>query len=302
MAIRTDIIPLAPRLTERAGRVPVSIGTAPLTLGSAELETHVLDNTDRVLTLRSAVLALTGKEHGNLGEIVGVAPLKPLLDVGLVLGETREFSVPRTQFKGRGITADAFVEICQAYARAYERGALRTRAQQAIALRALLLLAACAKVGLVALIDEATGFQQYRASDDLQVRLQAYLAEHPRDWLKTFPDELWRQLARLTGYTGPVEKSRPKWWGKVVYEVIYQALDPDIARVLITQKPSPDAINYHQWFTEQLGLPVLKRHLDRVVGIAMCCTDVVELRERVALAFRTREVQLPIPFRQPKAA
>lgn len=293
------VIPLHSRLSDASvQRLPASIGRADLHLGDVTVEAHVLDNTDRVLTLRTAVFALTGKQHGNLGEIVEVAALKSLLDADLILGETREFAVPGSPFRGKGLAADAFIDICQGYVRAFERGTLRTRAQQAIAKRCCVLVAACAKVGLIALIDEKTGFQQYRKADELETRLRAYLQEHPRDWLKTFPDELWRQLGRLTGYAGPVDKHRPKWWGKVVNEVIYQALDPAIARKLKT-KPSPDVgPNYHQYFTEILGLPALRVHLDRVVGIAMCCADLVELRDRVAIAFRTREVQLPLPFRR----
>jgi hypothetical protein len=42
-------------------------------------------------------------------------------------------------------------------------------------------LASCAKVGLIALIDEATGYQYDRAADALQVKLKAFLAEEMRE-------------------------------------------------------------------------------------------------------------------------
>jgi hypothetical protein len=60
-------------------------------------------------------------------------------------------------------------------------------------------LAAYAKVGLDALIDEVTGHQYDRAQDALEIKLKAYLADEMRKWEKTFPDELWIEFGRLTG-------------------------------------------------------------------------------------------------------
>ncbi len=43
-------------------------------------------------------------------------------------------------------------------------------------------LSACAKVGLDALIDEATGYQFERADDALRVKLRAFIADELRAW------------------------------------------------------------------------------------------------------------------------
>lgn len=66
------------------------------------------------------------------------------------------------------------------------------------------------KVGIVALVDEVTGYQDLRPSDELQIKLNLYLADTMRKWEKTFPDELWLQFSRLTGWKGPVH-SWPKY-------------------------------------------------------------------------------------------
>ena len=86
-------------------------------------------------------------------------------------------------------------------------------------------LSACAKVRLDALIDEATGYQFERADDALRVKLRAFIADELRAWEKTFPDELWMEFGRLTGWKGS-SHSRPKWWGRLVIEMIYDTLDP----------------------------------------------------------------------------
>jgi hypothetical protein len=94
-----------------------------------------------------------------------------------------------------------------------------------------------AKVGLVALIDEATGYQ-YDRTDALRVKLKAYLAEEMRDWEKTFPDELWQEFGRLTNWKGSVTQ-RPKYWGHLVTELVYTYLDADVCKWLKENKPQP---------------------------------------------------------------
>ena len=106
-----------------------------LDLGGSELDVYVLSNGDRVIALNKVVRAISGKEGGNLGEYIGVSALKPFIDKDLILGETREFSVPGTQFRGRGITAEHFLDICRGYVAALQSGALNTERQREIAIQ-----------------------------------------------------------------------------------------------------------------------------------------------------------------------
>ena len=64
-------------------------------------------------------------------------------------------------------------------------------------------LAAFAKIGIEAAIDEVTGYQFERAADVLQVKLRLFLEEEMRPWEKTFPDELWVQFGRLNPLERP---------------------------------------------------------------------------------------------------
>ena len=122
-----------------------------------------------------------------------------------------------------------------------------------MALKASMFVAVCAKVGLEALIDEATGYQIDRADDALQVKLKAYLSEEMRKWEKTFPDELWLEFARLTGWKGTVSQ-RPKYCGKLVLELVYQYLDPNVALAERECTNARRGQNYHQWLSAQYGL------------------------------------------------
>ena len=117
-----------------------------------------------------------------------------------------------------GFEAETFLEICRAYVLALSAGALKTARQIEIAAKCSMFMSACAKVGLIALIDEATGYQYARADDALQVKLRAYLEKEMRPWEKTFPDELWVEFARLTNWKGSVTQ-RPKYWGEAGHGV-----------------------------------------------------------------------------------
>src|SRR5207244_963187 len=95
-----------------------------------------------------------------------------------------EFEIHITNKKVIGYSAETFIEICRAYVQALHDGALDTDRQKEIAAKASMFLASCAKTGLIALIDEVTGYQYDRAADALQVKLKAFLAEEMRAWEK----------------------------------------------------------------------------------------------------------------------
>ncbi|WP_227661709.1 P63C domain-containing protein [Klebsiella pneumoniae] len=203
--------------------------------GDSGLECYVLDDGKRVISLRTVVKAIASTESGNWGSYIGATGLKPFLNSELISAKLL-ISHCRNAISIQGITAEAFLDICNAYVSALRAGTLETQRQREIAIQASILLSACAKVGLIALIDEATGYQSEREGDALQLKLRAFIAEELRGWEKTFPDELWEEFGRLTNWSGSF-KSRPKWWGKLVLELIYDALDPDIAQHLKKNMP-----------------------------------------------------------------
>lgn len=269
-----------------------------MTLGDVPIDVYVLDTGDRVISMRGAVKAITGKDGGNLGEYLGVQGLKGFIDKDLVLVETKDFFIPGTQFRGLGITAEQFEAILTGYVRALGAGNLSTERQREIATACAILSTSFLKIGIIAQIDEATGYQYERAQDALQVKLQAYIAEELRAWEKTFPDELWEQFGRLTNWKGSLH-SRPKWWGHLVNELIYQALDPDVADYLKQNKPKPfHGQNYHQWLSEDVGLKALIPHIYKIIGMAEGCTDMRELRDKVAKRYGRKLVQLTLSLPQ----
>jgi len=155
-----------------------------------------------------------------------------------------------------------------------------TERQREIAIKCAVITAGLTRTGLDALIDEATGYQYERAEDALQVKLRAFIAEELRDWEKTFPDELWEEFGRLTNWQGSLH-SRPKYWGKLVIELIYDTLDPDVARYLRENRP-PVGVRWHQNLTENYGVRQLVSRCYEIVGLSKSCKTMAELRKKVA--------------------
>jgi hypothetical protein len=263
-----------------------------LDVAGAEIPCYVLDDGRRVISRTGALNYLTGgKGGGNLESYLKVENLKPFLPEDL----TEQFidvAIPQVVNKDvKGLTAHAFIDICRAYSRARDTGALTTETQVAIAVRAAAVLGAFAKVGIEAAIDEATGYQYIRAEDAMRMKLKLFLEEDMRPWEKTFPDELWVQFGRLTRWRGPIHE-RPKYWGKLVNELIYGYLDADVLDWLKRNAPTPrKGQNYHQWMSSQYGLKKLVEHIWMLIGIATVCHDMRELRQRMAERFGREAVQ-----------
>lgn len=243
------------------------------------VDCYVLDTGQRVIALRSAVKSMTSVDSGKLGNYIGVSALKSYINSDLILGELLEFSIPGTQFKGMGLTTEQFELICRGYVQALYEGAPLTEKQKEIAIKCAVLSAGLTRTGLDALIDEATGYQYERAEDELQVKLRAFIAEELRAWEKTFPDEIWEEFGRLTNWSGSLT-NRPKYWGKLVIELIYDTLDPDVAKYLRENRPPP-GIRWHQRLTEDTGVRALVSRCYEIVGLAKSCHSMSELRRKV---------------------
>ena len=279
-----------------------------LPIGDASIPCYRLDNDQRVFSLKGVIVGLMHTEHGNLAEYLKVRALSGLLPVDLVPNE--DGSIPglvRFDTGGEsfakyaiGLPVERFTDLCASYTSALQLHAVAksgfnlTDKQVEIANRASSFLAACAKIGIIALVDEATGYQYERAQDALRLKYRLYLEEEMRKWEKTFPDQLWVEFGRLTKWTGPVH-SRPKYWGKLIMELVYGYLDADVAKWLKDNAPKPiHGQNYHQWLTGQYGLKRLMEHIWMLVGMAAACGNMPELRSRMAERFGHHPVQLTL--------
>lgn len=266
---------------------PYSMFRGSVPMGNVELQCHVLNDGRRVLTQREVVRALSGgRVSGSYLQNI------PGYDVGSLPDRVILFADPHGPQVNHGFEATLLIEICEAYLDARDRkdGSLRSN-QENIARAAEVIVRACARVGIEALIDEATGYQEVRAKNALQVKLQLFIAEQMGDWVKRFPDEFWVQLARLEGVKYSSHQ-RPWRWGKYVMRFVYNAIDPDVSKKLADINPEPaKGHNHHQHLTG-FGQQELNNHLHQVIAVMRLCNDMDEFKRKFPRAFPQGPTQL----------
>ena len=108
-----------------------------------------------------------------------------------------------------GYQAQLLSGVCQVYLEARRAGALRA-SQMHIAERAELLIRGLATVGIVALVDEATGYQELRGKRALANILEKFIAKELQPWIRTFPNEYYEQIFRLNGWEPRDGEKRPQ--------------------------------------------------------------------------------------------
>lgn len=279
-----------------------------LKLGQYELPCFVLSNKKRVLIMREVVHLLTKHRKGGLERYTNAAGVREWMPEKFVdhPHKTAAIAFKVNNRTAYGYEAEDVIAICEAYLKAREMKTLKPT-QHGLAEQAEIFVRACAKVGLIALIDEATGYQAVRDAQELQIKLTAYISKDLNEWTRTFPSEFFHQLYKLEGREVPVPpKPYPKRFGKYVMQFVYDTLDPEIADWLRENNPNPQGEeHHHQWFTREFGYPKLRSHLMEVMGIMKASTTMERFKENIARAFmnaRTNRRERLRKLRQEKAA
>jgi hypothetical protein len=169
-------------------------------------------------------------------------------------------------------------QVCDVWLRAREAGVLRRESQLRIALKAEILTRGLARVGIIALVDEATGYQEERDRDALHKILAAYIAEELMPWTRRFPDTFYQELFRLKGWKySPPSVKRPREVGKLTAELVYQKLPPGVLDELRIKNPLIRSgyrrHKHHQFLTESIGNVHLEKQLIAVTTLLRASPD-----------------------------
>lgn len=237
-----------------------------------EIECYVMDNKERVFSLRGAAksMGLAGGGGIALKRNLNSAFLSPYLSDELKdwIYKANTNSLPQYLTKNgtafQPIKSSIFVDLCKAYIDAKQDGVLKIESQIAVADRMYAIMTAFAKTGLDAIIDEVTGYQYDREQDELQRLLSKYVSEELMPWTKRFPDEFYKQMFRLKGwtYTGT---NRPQYVGKLTNQYIYDQLPEGVLEEL--KQKTPKNKKLHQSLTGNVGIPHLDGQLQKTIGL-----------------------------------
>lgn len=281
---------ITPDLPPEEPSMPISLFPGTLEIGNISFSVHVLNNGKRVIVQREVVKALTGKISGDLNARLSAVAISKYINLADIAKQTIKFKIPGTQYEAIGYEATLLVEICDVYLKARETEHL-TVVQTNLAKQAEIIMRACAKVGIIALIDEATGYQKVRKENALRLKLQAFIAEDLQEWAKRFPDEFFFELARLENiHYSP--RGRPLRWGRYILNFVYRAIDKDVTTELKKRTPKPHkGKNLHQWL-EKYGVEKLNAQIYQVLGIMKTCKNMDDFRKKFKSVFQKQ------PFEQ----
>lgn len=250
----------------------------PIRIGDAEIECYVLENGERVITQGGVLTALGRSKRINtkpdddvsLPPILRVKALRPFIDDKLIeMAQPLVFITP-SGMKANGYRAELLPLLCEAWLSARAAGELHPR-QEPIAQAAEIVVRGLARVGIIALVDEATGYQATRARDALAQILEAYVAEELQPWVKTFDVGFYKELFRLREVEfDPTSVKRPSYFGHLTNDMVYMRVAPGVFEEIKAQRAKEGAkkgAKMHQHFTSEVGHPKLREHIASVKAI-----------------------------------
>jgi hypothetical protein len=258
----------------------------PIRIGDIELQCYVLEDGTRVLTQAGFLDALGRHPKANVrregGEdripaILQGKSIRPFIpDEVLEKARPIAFHTPSGS-RASGYRAELLPMVCEIYLRANDAKAL-PKNQQHVARQADILVRGLAHTGIIALVDEATGFQELRAKDALARILEAFVAKEIQAWVQTFPDDYYRHLFRLRALRFPDDPvKRPKYFGHLTNDIVYRRLAPGVLDELKKVTPKTEAgrpkHRLFQRLTSNIGYPKLREHLGSVVTLMKLSRD-----------------------------
>lgn len=243
-----------------------------------ELPCYVLSDTRRVLSGRGLQESLKlvdaiadGQTSGSrIARLLSNKSLNPFIHEHLSVGHFDPIICYDGDAKINGYSAEVLTDLCDALLEARSNGSIKTPRMVIVANQAEILMRAFARVGIIALVDEATGYQDSRDKDALAKILEKFVAKELQAWVKTFPIEYYKELCRLYGVQFPPKSNNqfPQFFGHVTNNTIYSRLAPELLPELKKGVSKLERkAKLHQFLTSDVGHPKLREHLASIVTI-----------------------------------
>ncbi len=282
-----------------------------LEVKNIKIPCFVLEDGTRVISGRgmTSAIGMRGRgqgiwripEHGTLKPYINnelnVAIRDPIKFVGV--GSRKSNPTPVYE-------ATLLLDICDAILTARDDGALKTEQELRYAKFCDIMVRAFATVGIVALVDEATGYQYIRDRLALQAILEKYVTDEWAKWTKVFPDEFYRELFKLKGLHYPPSEGsrRPSYVGHWTNDIVYSRLAPGVKNALREKNPALPTGHrkrkHHQYLTRDIGNPALREHLTKVIFLMKACTSWSDFKRRLERASSKYGDTIPMDFPEEK--
>lgn len=258
-------------------------------IGDIEIPCAVLEDGTRVLSERAITKAFGGKRGGshwkrqkenpngaNLPVFLSAKNIVPFINNDLIdgLSRRRVYRSVKGSAESFGIEATLLPKICNTMLRVRDAGSEHP-SQSAIIAQADIIMRGLAEIGITALVDEATGFDQDKKKDEYRDMFREFIRNECREWEKEFPEQFFELIYRLYGLQKSTTGRHPQFFGKFIRKYIYAPLASSKGAVLemldelnpVVYANGGRRFKMHQFLTEMVGLPSFRAHLWQVVGI-----------------------------------
>lgn len=254
----------------------------PLKLGELEIPCYVLEDGTRVFSGRGMQKILGSKSPSGswLNRFITEGQLSEMFSAGEhSISEKisnpikfRRNNAGGSQSDTNGYDVTLLIDICSVIIDANRAGNFD---DEIIVRNADIIIRSVAKVGIIALVDEVTGYNKAkeRAKDELQQFLKKFISDEASKWIKVFNDTFFEDLYKMHKWTWTETSKRPGVVGRWINDIVYDRLAPLIRKELENKNPKNENGNrpykHHQFLTREIGLPKLKEYLEAVHAFAM---------------------------------
>lgn len=246
-----------------------------LNIGPIPIPCYVLENGTRVIShrglQRSLGIAVSGGAQHTASFVASIAS-KINSDTNLTarISSPIDFVPPNYGRSAFGYEATVLADICDLILAARQAGEIAGTRMHRIADTCEVLVRGFARVGIIALVDEATGYQEDRGRTELQQILERYISKELARWVKTFPNEFYEYMYQLRGWKfDPTSTKRPGCVAHYTVDLTYDRIAPELVKELKQRTPRNAAgrpkNKLFQWLTMDYGHPRLRQHLEGVI-------------------------------------
>ena len=290
-AITRKVLAYNPDAPKGPLKVIAGAPDSPLVIGDIEIPCYVLEDETRVLVQRgmAGAMGMSADSGARIARFTSSKVIKPYISSNLkvVIDNPVKFLTPGGI--AHGYPATLLVDLCNAVLSAREAGILQHQ-QLHIARQCEVLIRGLASVGIIALVDEATGYQRVREERALATILERWITKEHERWTQTFPYEFYEEIFRLKDWPGPQGTKRPALIGRYTNDIVYQRLAPGVLQELQRKNPTLPRPSggrrhkHHQWFTPEHGHPKLLQHIEGVIMLMQSATSWKDFKRRLDMA------------------
>lgn len=267
-----------------------------LTIGDVDLDVFVLNDRRRVISKKAMASALQLQSKGGNAflrtmsrqGIQGVlsAALKQKIDNPVIFKTL-------TGGSADGYEAEVLIEVCDALIEARNQGRLLP-SQAFLAMQGEIIVRAAAKIGILALVDEATGYQN-KTKDEYRRLFDEFIRKEFLQWEKEFPEKFFEMVYRIYGLKRqkPDTSKHPQFFGKFIRKYVYYPLAHSNGAILEQLEEKNPVVymgggrkfKFFQFLTDNVGMPAFRQHLWQVVGIGQASRDKIQFDRLFYSAF-----------------